>query len=97
MRGHCAVCGKAENWWGAFGEGLCGGCYDWVHTIFPGMVLTPVVREWVVGGGPGGVRTSIDQARPKEWNEANRRVRERHVCGLQGFGAPGDVCQACRP
>ena len=23
------------------------------------------------------------------------KVFPRHVCGLQGFGAPGDVCEAC--
>jgi len=27
--------------------------------------------------------------------ESMKRLNNRHVCGLQGFGYPGDVCPMC--
>jgi hypothetical protein len=60
----------------------------------------PVVLWWERGGKDwDGLRDAIcamlNAATPTGERPASPAVNTGHLCGLQGFGAPGDECPAC--
>ena len=58
------------------------------------------VMKWLFGEllasgrlKPGSMTTLQTIQKDTHWTEPE--VTPRHVCGAQGFGAPGDICPGC--